>query len=407
MIDTVTLHDDQNLIDHSCNYYSIEDFNNKSNPKSNQTPKNSDNYIDYFSLLHILLHIFAYQPKKCVNDAILTLIHMVLQHVDKVGRYVRITFVDFSSAFNTIQNHVLVDKLKQMNAKASLILWIQDFLSNRTQRVKVQNELSDPISINTGSPQGCVLSAPLFIIYTNDCTASRDGVEIVKYADDTAIVGLISQDEFNYRYEVSNFEQWCKDNFLHLNTSKTKELVFDFRTSKRSELMPIKIKDENIETVETYKYLGTVIDNKLSWADQCTTVLSKSQQRMYFLRKMKSFHVDNTILRLFYKSVIESVVLFSCVVWYGGCRKKDFSKLQRTSKQAGKIMGETQNLKDACESKIALVVKQIMQNENHPLFPYYVFMRSGKRLRSMKCRTQRFLNSFVPFSIRMYNQAVT
>ena len=70
-------------------------------------------------------------------------------------------------------------------------------------------------------------------------------------------------------------------------------------------------------------------------------------------------------------------------------------------------MGETQNLKDACESKIALVVKQLMQNENHPLFPYYVSMRSGKRLPSMKCRTQRFLNSFVPFSIRMYNQAVT
>ena len=61
---------------------------------------------------------FAYQPKKCVNDAILTLIHMVLQHVDKVGRYVRITFVDFSSAFNTIQNHVLVDKLDR---------WMQKF----------------------------------------------------------------------------------------------------------------------------------------------------------------------------------------------------------------------------------------------------------------------------------------
>ena len=76
---------------------------------------------------------------------------------------------------------------------------------------------------------------------------------MVKYADDTAIVGLISQDEINYRYQVSNFEQWCKDKFLHLNTSKTKEIIFDFRTSKRSELMPIKIKDEDIETVEIYK----------------------------------------------------------------------------------------------------------------------------------------------------------
>ena len=50
---------------------------------------------------------------------------------------------------------------------------------------------------------------------------TRDSVlEIVKYADDTAIVGLISQNEFNYRSEVINFEQWCKHNFVHLNTSK-------------------------------------------------------------------------------------------------------------------------------------------------------------------------------------------
>ena len=97
-----------------------------------------------------------------------------------------------------------------------------------------------------------MLSAPLFIIYTNDCTATRDGVEIVKYADDTAIVGLISQDEFNYQYEVSNF-----DNFLHLNTSKTKEIVFDFRTSKRSELMPIK---------QAQKYPGATGDFALGGA---------------------------------------------------------------------------------------------------------------------------------------------
>ena len=102
--------------------------------------------------------------------------------------------------------------------------------------------------------------------------------------------------------------------------------------------------------------------------------------------------------------VVESVLLFSCVVWDGGCRDKDFSKLQRITKQAGKVTGEVQNLREACEMKIIQEVKHIMQNEIHPLFSYYVVMRSGKRLRSMNCRTQRFLNSFVPFSIRIYNQ---
>ena len=90
----------------------------------------------------------------------------------------------------------------------------------------------------------------------------------------------------------------------------------------------------------------------------------------------------------------------------GVAGRTTFLKSKELLNKQEQIIGEIQNLKDACESKIALVVKQIMQNENHPLFPY--FMRSGKRLRSMmNCRTKRSLNSFVLFAIRMYNQSVT
>ncbi len=78
-------------------------------------------------------------------------------------KHVRLLFVDFSSAFNTIQPHVLVKKL--------ISEFKLDFLSDRIQRVRVNRTFSDTLITSTGSPQGCVLSPLLYILYTNDCVS--------------------------------------------------------------------------------------------------------------------------------------------------------------------------------------------------------------------------------------------
>ena len=347
---------------------------------------------------------FAYQPKKSVNDAVLTLVHMIAQHTDKLGHYARVSFIDFSSAFNTIKVHIMIEKLRQVDVKPSLILWITDFLSNRTQQVKVHDQLSQQITLNTGSPQGCVLSALLFILYTNDCKSVNDDVTILKYADDTVIIGIINQGEENYRNELIHFSGWCKDNFLQLNAKKTKEMVFDFRKARASCMEPIQLNGEDIDIVEKYTYLGTVLDDKLSWTEQCNATVGKAQQRMYFLRKMNSFRVDRTILSLFYVSVVQSVILFNCIVWFSGCRKGDLARLEKIVKYAEKITGVRRDLKVECDNRIVQKAKDIMANCNHPLFSCYEFLRSGRRLRSLKCRTQRFKNTFIPYSIRACNQ---
>ena len=134
---------------------------------------------------------FAYRPKRSVEDAVLTLLNGVYEHLEKAGTYVRIVFVDFSSAFNTIQPHLLVKKLLDMEVNSNIIHWVNSFLTHREQQVRINSTVSPKLVINTGAPQGCVLSPILYTIYTNDCTTINPENQMIKYADDTCIVGCM------------------------------------------------------------------------------------------------------------------------------------------------------------------------------------------------------------------------
>ena len=226
-------------------------------------------------------------------------------------------------------------RLKDMNINSNLIAWIYDFLTDRTQYVKFQNCFSDSITTNTGSPQGCVLSPVLFTIYTNECQINLGNVKLIKFADDSCIQGLISEksDEIEYSKSVDWFSEWCDINKLLLNTDKTKELVIDFRT-KKDPIMPIVIKGSTIEQVDLYVYLGVTIDNQLSWDAQALSVISKINKRMYFLRKLGTFHIDYTIMSLFYTSVIESILTFCIIGWGGNVTIKNKTVINRSIKRA-------------------------------------------------------------------------
>ena len=105
----------------------------------------------------------------------------------------------------------------------NLCLWIKDFLTNRPQAVKMCPHLSPTLSLSTGAPQGCVLSPLLYSLYTHDCAPSHTTNTIVKFADDTTVVGLITKgDEANYREEVQRLTEWCSENNLSLNIKKQK-----------------------------------------------------------------------------------------------------------------------------------------------------------------------------------------
>ncbi len=173
---------------------------------------------------------FAYRPNRSTDDAISSTLHLALTHIENKDSYVRMLFIDFSSAFNTIIPQQLINKLSLLGLNNSLCNRILDFLTGRPQSVRVGHNTSSTTTLSTGAPQGCVLSPLLFTLLTHDCTAKFSSNHIIKFADDTSLVGLISNnDETHYREEVAQLAEWCGANNLSLNVEKTKEVVMDFR----------------------------------------------------------------------------------------------------------------------------------------------------------------------------------
>ena len=176
-----------------------------------------------------------------------------------------------------------------------LVLWNIDFLTNRLQRVFVNGCFSELSLTCTGYPQGCILSPLLYILYTDDCRSNHLNRFLVNFADDSALLSLLQGSEQYHGPALTEFVDWCDNSYLDLNVTKTKEMFVDFRTQEHSPGKTI-IHNNEVEIVSKYKYLGTIFDDKLKWDDNTEEIVKKGQQRLYLLRKLNYFSVDQKIL---------------------------------------------------------------------------------------------------------------
>ncbi len=323
------------------------------------------------------------------DDAISQVLHSSLTHIDsKNGNYVRLLFIDYSSAFNTIVPSKLAVKLSDLGLNTSLCDWIQDFLTGRPQVVKMGQFTSNSITLNVGAPQGCVLSPLLYSLYTHDCVSSHSSTSIVKFADDTVVLGLISNnDETAYLGEVERLTSWCQDNCLSLNVSKTKELIVDFRKRQQQPYTPLMISGTPVERVGSFKYLGVNISEDLTWTAHIQTQVKKARQRLYHLRQLRKFRVSPAILKTFYSGAIESVLTQCISVWYSNATNQDCKALQRVVRLAERISGSAlPSLQDIylkrCKSRAAKIIK----DSNHPGNRLFITLPSGKRFRSVMAK---------------------
>lgn len=251
-------------------------------------------------------------------------------------------------------------------------LWLTSIFSNKHQYYRL-----------------CVLSPVLF-------TLQR------KFADDTTVVGLISDnDETNYREEIHHLMRWCTDNNLVLNTSKTMEVTVDYRRTRKTAHAPFFIHREEVERVDNVKFLGIHITSDLTWTLNTSHLVKKAQQRLFFLRKLKRAGLSPQLLRNFYRATVESILCLNATVWFGSCTAQDRKNLARVVRTAQRIVGSPlPDLDSLYTSRVQKKASRIAADSSHPGNRLFVPLPSRKRYRNIKTHTSRLRNSFYPRAVK-------
>ncbi|XP_062868152.1 phospholipid-transporting ATPase IC [Trichomycterus rosablanca] len=178
---------------------------------------------------------------------------------------------------------------------------------------------------------------------------------------------------------------------------------------KKAPVTPVSINGVSVDTVEDYKYLGVYIDNKLDWSKNTETLYRKGQSRLYFLRRLRSFNICRTMLKIFYESVVASAILYAVACWGSRLKVADANRLNKLIRKASDVVGvELDSLTTVSERRMLSKLKSIMDNTSHPLYNTLERRRStfSQRLIPPKSTTERHRRSFLPVAIKLYNSSL-
>ena len=219
----------------------------------------------------------------------------------------------------------------------SIVHWIIDFLSNRSQRIKLgDGYVSEWEWVPSGVPQGTKLGPWLFLIMINDHVV--ESTHLWKYVDDTTISKTVAKGELsNVQSATDRVVQWSLENRVHLNTDNCKEMRISFTKSQR-EFEPILINGDALEVVDSVKFLGLNINSSdLTWNIHINEIVKKAYKKLYFLVQLRRAKTTPTDLGLFYSSCFRSIMDCAVPAFHFNLPKYLMQELERAEKRAMSI----------------------------------------------------------------------
>ena len=234
-----------------------------------------------------------------------------------------------AKAFDTVNHNILITKLSNLGIGNSLLNWIKNYLDNRKQCTTANHITSSYKDIICGVPQGSILGPLFFIVYVNDIKQSLSNCAHLLYADDTVIyiTGEIDVITNILQNDLNSFKGWCDRNKLTMNIKKTKYVTFGLKSqTRRIQNHDLFIQDTKIERVNSYKYLGVILDINLSFNNHLENCLKLVSHKAYLLSKIRKY-INVTTAVTIYKTMILPIVEYGDVL-YAGSNKKLLHDLQ-------------------------------------------------------------------------------
>ena len=203
------------------------------------------------------------------------------------GQLTGVVFLDLKKAFDMVNHKILMKKLQKYGFNYLTVKWFESYLTGRYQCVKVMGVWSGELVVRCGVPQGSILGPLLFSLYINDLPEYLENTLVSLYADDTA---LYYQNEsyvdiiLNMRIELETVKQWPLLNKLTLNVKKTKFVIFGSKYKLRQvDNLKLYIDGEEIERVNTFKYLGLMLDCELNFESHISYTYRKACSKLTLL----------------------------------------------------------------------------------------------------------------------------
>lgn len=270
----------------------------------------------------------GFRPQHSTNHAIGNILNYIFNHQNNNTPTLAIYF-DLSKAFDTIDHKILLIKLEQAGLKGTCLKLLTNYLTNRQQRCKVNNQLSISEIITYGVPQGSTLGPLLFIIFINDLVNYIEKVKISLYADDTAFYLADSNLEklhYDMYRAADDFNQWCGWNRLTLNKSKCKTMLYTTNKKIDKSKLSVRIDQNALEMVHEFKYLGVILDSNLSFESHIKMLKQKINAKLYTLKRVRWTLTMRDAKALYKSSILPYIDQGS--IFYGNARKDTLGGLQ-------------------------------------------------------------------------------
>ena len=276
---------------------------------------------------------FGFRPNSSTTLALIALNDFVTRTLDQPNiAGVQVVSYDFTKAFDKAAHSVVISSLADCKFPSSFIAWVNSYLCNRYQCVRIGSVVSKPGKVTSGVPQGSVLGPALFSIIVSSFVTANNAAYTIKYADDITILFPLRRDDDNNYIgdEHAHFINWAMSKKLTVNPKKCKCLVI--KGSRYVTPYPL----AGIPFVRELKLLGVVYNSAFNFNSHVSYVTSICSSKLFALRVI-SRHLPKVNCIDIYNSLIRTILEY-CSPLFVGINVNNSKKLEKIQSRAHRII---------------------------------------------------------------------